>query len=121
MSKSRDVDASFDLQDYVRVSYCRYLPKIAERKLDEDKDWVLLRISTEVAELEETLFTDMEATQKEHHHGAQYEDLLKVNIEATQRPVTELDPEFWQNQAEVMIKDRIPMKYILNITNPENL
>jgi hypothetical protein len=44
-----------------------------------------------------------------------------VNIEATQRPVTELDPEFWQNQAEVMIKDRIPMKYILNITNPENL
>lgn len=121
MSRSRDVDASFDLQDYVRVSYCRYLPKIAERKLDEDKDWVLLRISTEVAELEETLFTDMEATQKEHHHGAQYEDLLKVNIEATQRPVTELDPEFWQNQAEVMIKDRIPMKYILNITNPENL
>jgi hypothetical protein len=121
MSKSRDVDASFDLQDYVRVSYCRYLPKIAERKLDEDKDWVLLRISTEVAELEETMFTDMEATRKEHHHGAQYEDLLKVNIEATQRPVTELDPEYWQNQAEVMIKERIPMKYILNITNPENL
>ena len=24
-------------------------------------------------------------------------------------------------QAEVMIKERIPMKYILNITNPENL
>ena len=121
MSKSRDTDASFDLQDYVRVSFCRYLPKIAERKLDEDKDWVLLRISTEVAELEETMFTDMEATMKEHHHGAQYEDLLRVNIEATQRPVTELDPEYWQNQSEVMIKDRIPMKYILNITNPENL
>lgn len=121
MSKSRDADASFDLQDYVRVSFCRYLPKIAERKLDEDKDWVLLRISTEVAELEETMFTDMEATKEEHHHGAQYEDLLKVNIEATQRPVTELDPEYWQNQSEVMIKDRIPMKYILNITNPENL
>ena len=121
MSKSRDTDASFDLQDYVRVSFCRYLPKIAERKLDEDKDWVLLRISTEVAELEETMFTDMEATMKEHHHGSQYEDLLRVNIEATQRPVTELDPEYWQNQSEVMIKDRIPMKYILNITNPENL
>lgn len=121
MSKSRDADASFDLQDYVRVSYCRYLPKIAERKLDESKDWVLLRISTEVAELEETMFTDMEATQKEHHHGAQYEDLLKVNIEATQRPVTELAPKYWQNQSEVMIKDRIPMRYILNITNPENL
>lgn len=121
MSKSRDVDASFDLQDYVRVSFCRYLPKIAERKLDEDKDWVLLRISTEVAELEETMFTDMEATKEEHHHGAKYEDLLKVNIEATQRPVTELEPEYWQNQSEVMVKDRIPMKYILNITNPENL
>lgn len=121
MSKSRDADASFDLQDYVRVSFCRYLPKIAERKLDENKDWVLLRISTEVAELEETMFTDMEATKEEHHHGALYEDLLKVNIEATQRPVTELDPEYWQNQSEVMIKDRIPMKYILNITNPENL
>lgn len=121
MSKSRDIDASFNLQDYVRVSFCRYLPKIAERKLDEDKDWVLLRISTEVAELEETLFTDMEATKREHHHGPSYDDLLKVNIEATQRFVMENDPDYWQNQSEVMIKERIPMKYILNITNPENL
>ena len=121
MSKSRDMDAAFNLEDYVRVSFCRYLPKIEERK-KEDKDLVLLRISTEVAELEETLFTDMEATQLDHKHGPTFEDLLKVDIKATQKNYCDIsDPDYWQYQSEVMIKEMIPIKYILNIDNPENL
>lgn len=86
MSKSRDIDAAFNLEDYVRVSFCRYLPKIEERK-KEDKDLVLLRISAEVAELYDTLFTDMEATQLDHKHGPAFEDLLKVDIKATQKAI----------------------------------
>ena len=122
MSKSRDKDASFNLEDYVRVSYCRYLPKIDERKLEGDKDFVLLRISTEVAELESTLFTDMEATREEHKRGDKLEDLMRVNIAATQKEFcSDRDPEYWQYQSEVMIKGKIPIRYILNINNPENL
>lgn len=121
MSKSRDIDAAFNLEDFVRVSFCRYLPKIEERK-KEDKDLVLLRISTEVAELENTLFTDMEATQYNHKHGPTFEDLQKVNIAATQKSYCDTDdPDYWQYQSEVMIKGMIPIKYILNIDNPENL
>ncbi len=121
MSKSRDIDAAFNLEDYVRVSFCRYLPKIEERK-KEDKDLVLLRISTEVAELEDTLFTDMEATQYNHKHGPTFEDLQKVNIAATQKSYCNTDdPDYWQYQSEVMIKGMIPINYILNIDNPENL
>lgn len=121
MSKSRDIDAAFNLEDFVRVSFCRYLPKIEERK-KEDKDLVLLRISTEVAELEDTLFTDMEATQYNHKHGPTFEDLQKVNIAATQKSYCNTDdPDYWQYQSEVMIKGMIPIKYILNIDNPENL
>lgn len=121
MSKSRDIDAAFNLEDFVRVSFCRYLPKIEERK-KEDKDLVLLRISTEVAELEDTLFTDMEATQYNHKHGPTFEDLQKVNIAATQKSYCDTDdPDYWQYQSEVMIKGMIPIKYILNIDNPENL
>ena len=121
MSISRDIDASFKLDDYVRVSFCRYLPKIDERKL-EDKDFVLLRISPEVAELEGTLFTDMEATRKEHHHGPGVNDLKMVNIESTQKPFcSDRDTDYWQHQAEVMIKEKLPIKYILNIDNPEAL
>jgi hypothetical protein len=121
MSKSRDIDAAFNLEDYVRVSFCRYLPKIEERK-KEDKDLVLLRISAEVAELEDTLFTNMEATQEDHKHGPTFEDLQKVDIKATQKNHCDIgDPDYWQYQSEVMIKGMIPIKYILNIDNPENL
>ena len=83
---------------------------------------MLLRISTEVAELEDTLFTDMEATQYNHKHGPTFEDLQKVNIAATQKSYCNTDdPDYWQYQSEVMIKGMIPINYILNIDNPENL
>lgn len=121
ISKSRDIDAAFNLEDYVRVSFCRYLPKIDVRKLD-DKDLVLLRISTEIAELDSTLFTNMEATCIEHEHGPTLDDLKKVNIEATQKKYCpEGDPDYWQYQSEVMVKGVIPIEFILNLDNPENL
>lgn len=121
ISKSRDIDAAFNLEDYVRVSFCRYLPKIDERKLD-DKDFVLLRISTEIAELDSTLFTDMEATRIEHKHGPTLDDLKKVNIEATQKNYCPIGgPDYWQYQSEVMVKGVIPIEFILNLDNPENL
>lgn len=121
MSVSRDIDASFKLDDYVRVSFCRYLPKIDERKM-EDKDFVLLRISPEVAEFKNTLFTDMEATRPEHHHGPTFDDLRMVNIQSTRKLFcSDKDPDYWYHQAEVMIKEKLPLKFILNIDNPENL
>ena len=84
VAKTRDIDASYELEDYARLSFCRYLPKIEERKL-AGKDLVLLRIDVEVAELEDTRFSDIEATQAGFHHGPTLEDLKRVNIAAVKK------------------------------------
>lgn len=121
VAKTRDIDASYELDDYARLSFCRYLPKIAERKL-AGKDLVLLRIDVEVAEFEDTRFSDIEATQEGFRHGPTLEDLKRVNIAAVKKTFcSDTDPLYWQYQAEVLIKGKLPLKYILNIDNPENL
>jgi hypothetical protein len=119
MAISRDKDAQFGLEDYARLSFCKRLPKIAERKKNGQK-LVLLKISIEVATFEDTEFADMEATSNLMKHGSTFEDLKRVNIPATQSTdysMSEL--ELLQKQAEVLVKGIVPLKYILNIENPD--
>lgn len=119
MAVSRDIDAEFGLEDYARLSFCCDLPKAQERK-NVGAELVLLKISLEVATFEDTVFTDMEATSRYMKYGAGFEDLKKVNIAATQKPSNlVLGTEYLQKQAEVLVKGIIPLKYILNIKNPE--
>ena len=121
MAASRDIDAELGLEDYARLSFCRDLPKIEERK-KAGAELVLLKISLEVATFEDTEYTDMEATLKQMRHGNSFEDLRKVNLQATQKPAYLLsDVEYNQKQAEVLVKGFIPLKYIQNVNNPEKL
>ena len=121
MAVSRDIDAEFGLEDYARLSFCRDLPKVEERK-KAGAELVLLKISLEVVTFEDTEFTDMEATLKQMRHGNSFEDLKKVNLRATQTPAYLLsDIEYKQKQAEVLVKGFIPLKYIKNVKNPEKL
>lgn len=121
MQSSRDMDAQFDLEDYARASFCKRLPLIDIRKT-QGEELVLLRISTEVAEFESTMFTDIEATKPTHSHGPLLEDLMKVNLKATQKDYcSSEDPDYLAYQAEVLIKGIIPLKFIENIKNPEIL
>ena len=121
MAVSRDIDAEFGLEDYARLSFCRDLPKVEERK-KAGAELVLLKISLEVVTFEDTEFTDMEATLKQMRHGNSFEDLKKVNLRATQTPAYLLsDIEYKQKQAEVLVKGFIPLKYIQNVNNPEKL
>lgn len=124
MAKSRDIDAKKDLEDYARVSFCKRLPKLYERQAESpDADFVLLYISTEVACFEDTQFTDKEATLDIFNKGGELKDLQLVNIRSTQKEYIPLenDPDYWQYQAEVLIKGCIPLQYIININNPEKL
>jgi len=119
MAASRDIDAEFGLEDYARLSFCRDLPKIEERK-KAGAELILLKISLEVAAFEDTEFTDIEATLKQMRHGNSFEDLKKVNLQVTQKSACLLsDAEFLKKQAEVLVKGVIPLKYILNIDTPE--
>jgi hypothetical protein len=121
MQKTRDIDAKRGLEDFARLSFCKYLPKIDIRKKTYS-DLVLLKISTDVALYENTEFSNMEATQDEMEHGPSLEDLKKVNIEVTQRDFCqEDDPNYWAYQAEILVKGKIPLKCIINIENPEIL
>lgn len=112
---SRSLDRYNGLQDYVRLSLCPEHP-MAYRLKQSGEDIVVLRISLDVVEIKETLFSDMNATDSCHHHGDSLEDLKRINIPATQRRyVRRDDPDFKSLQAEVMPKTFIPAKYILNL------
>lgn len=121
MALTRDIDAKMGLEDYVRTSFCSRLPKIKERQA-EGAELVLLKIDIDVALFESTLFTDMEATKVNMKFGDKFEDLKKVNLKATQKENSNPeDDDYWQRQAEVLIKGFIPLKYITNVKTPEIL
>ena len=121
MALTRDIDAKLGLEDYVRTSFCSRLPKIKERQA-EGAELVLLKIDLDVALFEATLYTDMEATQPGMKYGADFDDLKKVNISAIKKDISKPeDNDYWQRQAEVLIKGFIPVKYIVNVNSPEIL
>ena len=87
-----------------------------------DSDLVLLKIKKDVALFSDTLFSDLNAASTAHHHGGTYNDLMRVDIRATRRHyVRNTDSDFGKHQAEVMVKNFIPLEYIVNINNPESL
>lgn len=121
MALSRDEDAKLGLEDYARLSYSKQLPKIDIRKREGAK-LVMLKVSIEVALFDDTLFTDIEATHPQLRYGKTLSDLEAVNFEVAhdrQRPTNER--EYLQQQAEILVKGIIPLKYILNIDNPEKI
>lgn len=109
---SRSLDSYHGLSDYVRLSFCTDHPMkwVLEQK---GYDIVLLRVKIDVACLEGTLFSDINATDNNHRHGGTLDDLKRVNIPATQENyVSRTSPIFKQHQAEVMVKTFIPLEYI---------
>lgn len=118
---SRDLDSRYGLQDYVRLSFCNDHPMAWNLK-ENGANLILLKIKVDVAWLEETLFSDLNATDKAHHHGATMADLQRVDLNATQQHfVSKENPIFKKHQAEVLVKTHIPLEYIININNPDRL
>ncbi len=116
---SRTLDTRFGLQDYVRLSFCEDHP-MAYRLIKQGKDVVLFEISIEVASLNNTLFSNMNATDSNHQHGGKLADLEKVDFLATHKSyVSRESPYFKTHQAEVLVKSFIPAKYICNFESPE--
>lgn len=114
---SHNLDVRHQLQDYVRLSFCSDHP-MAYRKEQEGAEIVLLHISTEVATFKSTVFSNMNATDNNHAHGTELEDLQRVNFKAVKRTcVSHEDEDFKAHQAEVMVRTFIPTRYILNIND----
>jgi len=112
------LDVKFGLHDYVRLSFCNDHPMIY-RLQQTGKQLVLLKIMIEVATLEDTLFSNVNATDSNHSHGGSLSDLQKVNFNAVKRNYVRRDDEdFKLHQAEIMVKTFVPIKYIINIDSP---
>ena len=112
---SRNNDRRYQLEDYVRLSFCDDHP-MKKRLLDSGYDLVLLKIKTDVAELETTLFSDINATDNNCIFGGSIENLKAVDFYATQcHFLKNSDPLFKKHQAEVLVKTFIPIDKIVNI------
>ena len=113
--ESQNLDRKYGLEDFVRLSFCDNHP-MAYRLRQANSDIVILKIKIDVAFLKNTLFSDMNAADKRHTHGATLEDLLNVDFEATKMHyLKSSDSRFKAHQAEVMVKTFIPKEYILNL------
>jgi hypothetical protein len=116
-SMSRQLDIKYNLQDYVRLSFCDDHPMIFRLQQD-NKNLVLLKVKIDVVYFEQTQFSNINATDKEHTHGSALCDLQRINFQATQKHyVSKTDIDFKPHQAEVLVKTWIPINYIININN----
>lgn len=120
-STSRSLDCRYDLEDYVRLSFCDDHP-MTYRLSQNGYDLVLLKITVDVAELETTLFSDMNATDNNCRYGSTLADLQRVDLNATQQHyLRNIDPLFKKHQAEVLVKTFIPIDKIINIYFPQSI
>jgi hypothetical protein len=115
------VDREFGLDDYVRLSFIPRHPMGRRLKINNNRDFVVLKIRKDVAFSKDTLFSDVNAATQEHHHGGGIEDLKAVNLEIINIDYASMDSVIHEKKtAEVMIKNHIPIEYILNIDNPDS-
>lgn len=120
-SNSKYLDQSFGLQDYVRLSFCEDHP-MSWRLQQEGYDLVLLKVKIDAAWINNTIFSDINAADKMHHHGGTLEDLKKVDFNSTKLHYVRKDsPFFKSHQAEVLVRTFLPLEYIINIDNPDTI
>lgn len=117
---SRDLDRRYNLQHYVRASFTRQHPMMYVAMNDgRISNPVILEIDPEVVEWEDTKFSDRNATRNGAIIGDSLADLKRIHFTSVKaRNHFDLDPEeqpFFQ--AEVLVKNFIPLKYITNISN----
>ena len=116
--QSRELDEKKGLEYYVRTSFTRNHPMMYQAKNEgRIDDPVILEIDTDVITWQDTRFSDKNSVRNDMHHGSNLEDFVKIHFDSTQfNTHFDLeDSEMPFYQAEVMVKNFIPLKYIKNI------
>lgn len=117
---SRSLDKRDGLQYYVRLSFTHQHPMMyaamTEGRLTNP---VVLEIDPEVIFWQDTKFADRNATRNGANVGGSLEDFKKIHFSAVKQPnhfnLDANEQPFYQ--AEVMVKNFVPLKYITNIGN----
>lgn len=120
---SRGLDRDKGLEDYVRLSLCKSHPIAYRIHLETEgrANLVLLKIKLDVTMFESTRFSNVNATDKRAKIGTD-RDFLEKNLDFEAISLDWCwgsDPRHKKRQAEVMVKTFIPLKYIVNIDNPD--
>lgn len=112
---SQDLDRFNGVADYVHLSFCESHPMAYHHK-QAGEDMVVLKISTQVALLDDTKFSNMNAVDSKCQCEQGLKGLKLVNFDATkEKYLTNDDPLFKFKQAEILVKTHVPLEYILNI------
>lgn len=115
---SRMLDCRYGLENYVRTSICKNHPMMYVA-LNEGRisNPVILEIDPQIASLKDTLYSNMNATKTGHHSGGSISDLKKIRfnicLNSSYRSLSDSEKSYYQ--AEIMVKQFIPEKYILNL------
>lgn len=115
---SRKLDKHYGLAEYVRLSFTKSHPMMFSiQNQGRLPDPVVLEISAKVILWKETLFSDMNATKTGHSHGPNFEDFQKIRFDIVKLPnhfgLSDQDRPYYQ--AEVLVKEFIPIDLINNI------
>lgn len=115
---SRQLDLRDGLEDYVRLSFTPHHPMMyAAMQEGRISNPVILEIDPEAIGWEGTLYSDRNATRNGAQCGSSLADFEKIHFNAVMaKKHFDLDEEeqpFFQ--AEVMVKDFLPLQYITNI------
>lgn len=117
---SRQLDARDGLQHYVRVSFVTQHPMMYVA-MNEGRisNPVLLEIDPQVIYWKDSKYADRNATKKGAHVGGDIDDFKAIHFSAIKaRKHFDLDDDEQKFfQAEVLVKNFIPLEYIRNIGN----
>ncbi len=118
---SRAIDSRDGLEHYVRLSFAQDHPmKFVAMNEGRISNPVLLEIDLETALWEDTLYADRNATKNGAHVGGKLDDLKAVRFGLFNRMMRYFDmteEAKMYYQAEILVKNFIPLQYITNIKN----
>lgn len=117
---SRGLDSRRNHQHYVRVSFTRQHPMMYVAMQDgRISNPVILEISTDVITQKDTLFADRNAVKGGAQIGGGVDDLKRIHFDTVKEPnhfnLADEEREFYQ--AEVLVKNFIPLSMITNIAD----
>lgn len=117
---SRDLDRRGGHQRYVRASFTRNHPMMYVAQKDgRISNPVILEISLDVVTLSDTLFSDRNAVKNGANIGGSLSDLKRIHFSTVKQPnhfnLDDDEKEFYQ--AEVLVKNFIPLSQITNISS----
>lgn len=119
-SLSWSLDRRDGLEHYVRIGFTRQHPMMyAAMNEGRISNPVILEIDPAVIYDENTRFADCNATRKYANVGGTLDDFKQIHFQ-TVRAYRQFDLDIDEKpfyQAEILVKNFVPMKYILNIGN----